>query len=86
MSVFCRCRPAYLTEEAHELLSKPGAFDGLRVHTDEFVEVLARIKPETVTVAVVRVRLARAYAYAHPKRRSWTIWIGSTPRAHRRHR
>ena len=33
---------------------QPGAFDGLRVHTDEFVEVLARIKPETVTVAVVR--------------------------------
>ena len=49
-----RCCPAYLTEEAHKTLSQPGAFDGLRVHTDEFVEVLARIKPETVTVAVVR--------------------------------
>ncbi|KAH9941865.1 uncharacterized protein BXZ73DRAFT_75037 [Epithele typhae] len=47
------CRPAYLTEQAHRTLSKPGAFDGLRVHTDEFVEVLARIKPETVTVAVI---------------------------------
>ena len=86
MSVFCRCRPAYLTEEAHELLSKPGAFDGLRVHTDEFVEVLARIKPETVTVAVVCVRFDTYMHDAHPTRRSWTIWIGSTPRARRRHR
>ena len=51
---FPRCHPAYLSEEAHKILSQPGAFDGLRVHTDEFVEVLARIKPETVTVAVVR--------------------------------
>lgn len=57
LSMFdARCRPAYLTEEAHKALSQPGAFDGLRVHTDEFVEVLARIKPETVTVAVVRLR------------------------------
>ncbi|KAI1787532.1 hypothetical protein LXA43DRAFT_896047 [Ganoderma leucocontextum] len=47
------CRPAYLSEEAHKTLSQPGAFDGLRIHTDEFVEVLARIKPETVTVAVI---------------------------------
>ncbi|KAI9070341.1 S-adenosyl-L-methionine-dependent methyltransferase [Trametes sanguinea] len=47
------CRPAYLTKEAHESLSRPGAFDGLRVHTDEFVEVLARIRPESVTVAVI---------------------------------
>ncbi|EJF59822.1 hypothetical protein DICSQDRAFT_171781 [Dichomitus squalens LYAD-421 SS1] len=47
------CCPAYLSKEAHKMLSQPGAFDGLRVHTDEFVEVLARIKPETVTVAVI---------------------------------
>ncbi|OBZ67789.1 hypothetical protein A0H81_12335 [Grifola frondosa] len=47
------CRPEYLSEDAHAMLSKPGAFDGLRIHTDEFVEVLARIKPETVTVAVI---------------------------------
>ena len=51
--ILCRCHPAYLSEEAHKTLSQPGAFDGLRIHTDEFVEVLARIKPETVTVAVV---------------------------------
>ncbi|KAI8972814.1 hypothetical protein BD414DRAFT_211164 [Trametes punicea] len=48
-----QCRPSYLTKEAHETLSRPGAFDGLRVHTDEFVEVLARIRPESVTVAVI---------------------------------
>ena len=54
LTICYRCRPAYLSEEAHKTLSQPGAFDGLRVHTDEFVEVLARIKPETVTVAVVR--------------------------------
>ena len=53
MFMLCRCHPAYLSEEAHKTLSQPGAFDGLRIHTDEFVEVLARIKPETVTVAVV---------------------------------
>ncbi|OSD05197.1 S-adenosyl-L-methionine-dependent methyltransferase [Trametes coccinea BRFM310] len=47
------CRPAYLTKEAHDILSRPGAFDGLRVHTDEFVEVLARIRAESVTVAVI---------------------------------
>ncbi|TFK86202.1 hypothetical protein K466DRAFT_600529 [Polyporus arcularius HHB13444] len=47
------CHPAYLSKDAHRILSQPGAFDGLRVHTDEFVEVLARIKPETVTVAVI---------------------------------
>ncbi|RPD61501.1 hypothetical protein L227DRAFT_500209 [Lentinus tigrinus ALCF2SS1-6] len=47
------CHPAYLSKDAHTTLSKPGAFDGLRVHTDEFVEVLARIKSETVTVAVI---------------------------------
>ncbi|EIW54972.1 uncharacterized protein TRAVEDRAFT_39383 [Trametes versicolor FP-101664 SS1] len=47
------CHPAYLSKEAHATLSQPGAFDGLRVHTDEFVEVLARIRPESVTVSVI---------------------------------
>ncbi|KAH9947486.1 hypothetical protein B0H21DRAFT_691791, partial [Amylocystis lapponica] len=47
------CHPSYLSEDAHATLAAPGAFDGLRIHTDEFVEVLARIKPETVTVAVI---------------------------------
>ncbi|KAI0370605.1 hypothetical protein BV20DRAFT_1074362 [Pilatotrama ljubarskyi] len=47
------CRPVYLSREAHKTLSRPGAFDGLRVHTDEFVEVLERIRPESVTVAII---------------------------------
>ncbi|KAI0828719.1 hypothetical protein BC628DRAFT_1417700 [Trametes gibbosa] len=47
------CHPAYLSKEAHGTLSQSGAFDGLRVHTDEFVEVLARIRSESVTVAVI---------------------------------
>ncbi|EMD35411.1 hypothetical protein CERSUDRAFT_106783 [Gelatoporia subvermispora B] len=47
------CRPAYLSVEAHATLSTPGAFDGLRIHTDEFVEVLARIKTHTVTAAII---------------------------------
>ncbi|KAI0918380.1 hypothetical protein AcV5_002383 [Taiwanofungus camphoratus] len=48
-----RCHPPYLSQDAHTKLSKSDAFDGLRIHTDEFVEVLARIKPETVTIAVI---------------------------------
>ena len=62
-----RCHPAYLSEDAHKTLSRSGAFDGLRVHTDEFVEVLARIKPETVTVAVVRT------SYHEPRTSSLTF-------------
>lgn len=53
LTMMSSCRPAYLSKEAHATLSQPGAFDGLRVHTDEFVEVLARIRPESVTVSVV---------------------------------
>jgi betaine lipid synthase len=34
-------------------LSRPNAFDGLRIHTDEFKEVLARITPSTLTIAIV---------------------------------
>ena len=62
-----RCHPAYLSEDAHKILARPGAFDGLRVHTDAFVEVLARIKPETVTVAVVRT------SYHEPRTSSLTF-------------
>ncbi|CCC06202.1 unnamed protein product [Sordaria macrospora k-hell] len=47
------CHPDYLSPAAHSLLSAPGAFDGLRIHTDEIQEVLARFKPGTLTVAVV---------------------------------
>ncbi|KAK3951002.1 hypothetical protein QBC32DRAFT_263416 [Pseudoneurospora amorphoporcata] len=48
-----RCHPDYLSPAAHSILSAPGAFDGLRIHTDEIQEVLARFKPGTLTVAVV---------------------------------
>lgn len=48
-----QCHPDYLSPEAHSILSQPHAFDGLRIHTDEIQEVLARFKPGTLTVAVV---------------------------------
>ncbi|KID96879.1 Methyltransferase type 11, partial [Metarhizium majus ARSEF 297] len=47
------CRPHYLSPEVHAKLSKPGALDSLRIHTDELEEVIARISPGTLTVAVV---------------------------------
>ncbi|KAK5663582.1 hypothetical protein OQA88_4013 [Cercophora sp. LCS_1] len=48
-----RCHPEYLSREAHSRLSRAGAFDGLRIHTDEIDEVIARIMPGTLTVAVI---------------------------------
>ncbi|GKZ94688.1 hypothetical protein AnigIFM59636_008070 [Aspergillus niger] len=48
-----RCHPAYLSPKAHVKLSSPGAFDGLRIHTDEINEVIKRIKPRSLTIAVV---------------------------------
>ncbi|KAL1976867.1 hypothetical protein VTN31DRAFT_3149 [Thermomyces dupontii] len=48
-----RCHPTYLTPKAHDKLSKPGAFDGLRIHTDGLDEVIARIAPRTLTIAVI---------------------------------
>ncbi|KAF5138086.1 Protein-L-isoaspartate O-methyltransferase [Metarhizium anisopliae] len=47
------CHPHYLSREVHAKLSKPGALDSLRIHTDELEEVIARISPGTLTVAVV---------------------------------
>jgi betaine lipid synthase len=47
------CHPDYLSREAHTILSRPGAFDGLRIHTDELDEVIARFFPGTLTVAIV---------------------------------
>ncbi|KAL2754973.1 hypothetical protein ACRALDRAFT_1034714 [Sodiomyces alcalophilus JCM 7366] len=38
---------------AHARLSRPGALDGLRIHTDELEEVIARLTPGTLTVAVI---------------------------------
>ncbi|KAI9367569.1 hypothetical protein BJX61DRAFT_527782 [Aspergillus egyptiacus] len=48
-----KCCPTYLTQQAHVKLSSPGAFDGLRIHTDEINEVIARITPRSLTIAVV---------------------------------
>lgn len=48
-----RCRPDYLSPQAHAALSREGALDGLRIHTDELDEVIARMAPGTLTVAVV---------------------------------
>ncbi|RYP52077.1 hypothetical protein DL769_010727 [Monosporascus sp. CRB-8-3] len=48
-----QCHPDYLSREAHAWLSRPGALDGLRIHTDEIDEVIARVAPGTLTVAVV---------------------------------
>ncbi|KAK3341288.1 hypothetical protein B0T25DRAFT_336901 [Lasiosphaeria hispida] len=48
-----RCHPEYLSATTYARLSQPGAFDGLRIHTDELDEVIARITPGTLTVAVV---------------------------------
>lgn len=47
------CCPDYLTPRAYAKLSKPKAFDGLRIHTDELVEVVERMAPGTLTVAVL---------------------------------
>lgn len=48
-----QCHPEYLAARAHARLARPGALDGLRIHTDEIQEVLARMTPGTLTVAVV---------------------------------
>ncbi|KAI9870567.1 MAG: hypothetical protein M1830_004092, partial [Pleopsidium flavum] len=48
-----RCHPTYLTPKSHAKLTRPGAFDGLRMHTDCLDETLSRISPGTLTIAVV---------------------------------
>jgi betaine lipid synthase len=48
-----RCHPDYLKPKSHQKLSRGGAFDGLRIHTDEINEVVTRLTPGTLTVAVV---------------------------------
>ncbi|KAG9245506.1 hypothetical protein BJ878DRAFT_14677 [Calycina marina] len=48
-----RCHPDYLKPRSHQKLSRAGAFDGLRIHTDEINEVVSRLTPGTLTVAVV---------------------------------
>ena len=48
-----KCHPRYLGVKAHQKLSKTDAFDGLRIHTDEIMEVISRIAPSTLTIAVL---------------------------------
>jgi betaine lipid synthase len=48
-----KSRPDYLTPAAYNKLSQPKAFDGLRIHTDEIMEVIERVTPATLTIAVV---------------------------------
>lgn len=48
-----RSHPSYLTPKAHVRLSRPRAFDGLRIHTDEVDQVLERLAPGSLTIAVV---------------------------------
>lgn len=42
-----------MSPKSHQKLSRAGAFDGLRIHTDEINEVVNRLAPRTLTVAVV---------------------------------
>ncbi|KAF2398294.1 hypothetical protein EJ06DRAFT_564610 [Trichodelitschia bisporula] len=48
-----RCHADYLRPSSHATLSHSYAFDGLRIHTDEINEVIARMSPGTLTIAVV---------------------------------
>lgn len=45
--------PTYLSPKSHVKLSKLSAFNGLRIHTDEISEVIARMRPGTLTIVVV---------------------------------
>ncbi|MCJ1379851.1 hypothetical protein MMC17_002954 [Xylographa soralifera] len=48
-----RCHPGYLTAKAHAKLSRAGAFEGLRIHTDEIQEVISRIAGGSLTIAII---------------------------------
>ena len=45
--------PTYLSPKSHVQLSKPLAFSGLRIHTDEISEVISHMRPGTLTIVVV---------------------------------
>ena len=77
----CRCHPTYLSPQAHVRLSTPGAFDGLRIHTDEINEVINRITPGTLTIAVVSIEIPFQLQFLMLICiRSWTRWTGSIPK------
>jgi len=48
-----RCHPSYLSQSGYLKLSASGAFDGLRLHTDELNEVLVRLKSGQLTCVVI---------------------------------
>lgn len=48
-----KCHPRYLGPRAYAKLSKPGAFDGVRIHTDALMEVVERIRESSLTIAVL---------------------------------
>ena len=48
-----RSHPDYLKPTSYNKLSRSCAFDGLRIHTDEINEVIARMSPGTLTIAIV---------------------------------
>jgi betaine lipid synthase len=48
-----RCHPDYLKPTSYARMNATGAFDGLRIHTDEINEVIDRMSPGTLTIAVV---------------------------------
>ncbi|RMZ80151.1 hypothetical protein DV737_g3047, partial [Chaetothyriales sp. CBS 132003] len=48
-----RSHPRYLSAQSHRKLARASAFDGLRIHTDELMEVIARIAPNTLTIAIL---------------------------------
>lgn len=48
-----RCHPPYLTQRAHQRLSRPGAFAPLRIHTDSLNDVTSKLAPGSLTIAVV---------------------------------
>jgi betaine lipid synthase len=48
-----RSHPDYLKPTSYSKLSTPGAFESMRIHTDEINEVIARMSPSTLTIAVV---------------------------------
>ena len=48
-----RCHPEYLSKVSHQKLSRPGAFDGLRIHTDELYEVVKRMAAQSLNHAII---------------------------------
>ena len=48
-----RCHPEYMSVVSHAKLSRPGAFNGLRIHTDELHEVVARMAPHSLNHAII---------------------------------